>query len=224
MSKTKKTLMLVMSALLLVALSIGGTIAYLSDTKTVNNTFVVGKVNITLDEADVYEFGDDNIPAGKEHGQAIEGADRVVDNEYKIFPGHSYDKDPMVTVLAKSEACYVRTLVTVTYKEGVDADSMATTMLTWVEGLDSATWIPETDITTSKSSGYVTRTYELRYKDIVAASSSDQALKPIFTGIEIPGTLTNDQIALLEGFKIDVVAQAIQADGFDTADDAWGAF
>ena len=223
MTKTKKTLMLVMSALLLVALSIGGTIAYLSDTKTVNNTFVVGKVNIKLDEADVYEFGDE-LPEGKKHGQAIEGADRVVNNEYKIFPGHSYDKDPVVTVLAKSEACYVRTLVTVTYKEGVDADSMAATMLTWVEGLDDTTWIPEENITTSKSSGYVTRTYELRYKDIVAASSSDQPLEAIFTGIKVPGTLTNEQIALLEGFKIDVVAQAIQADGFDSADDAWGAF
>ena len=43
-------------AVLLVSLSVGATLAYLtSTTQTVKNTFTVGKVNITLDEVKVNE-------------------------------------------------------------------------------------------------------------------------------------------------------------------------
>ena len=40
----------------------------------------------------------------------------------------------------------------------------------------------------------------------------------------IPEDITNANLALLTGMEIQVVAQAIQADGFDDADAAWIAF
>ena len=53
MKKAKKALALVLCAVLLVAGSVMGTMAYLTSKDEVVNTFTVGKVGITLDEEDV---------------------------------------------------------------------------------------------------------------------------------------------------------------------------
>ena len=82
-----KPLLTLCCALLLVAAGVFGTLAYLTGTDTVNNTFTVGNVKITLDEAKVTT-----------DGTPVEGADRVKANEYHLLPGHTYTKDPTVTV------------------------------------------------------------------------------------------------------------------------------
>ena len=50
-SKLRRILLTVCSAALLVCVTVGATVAYLTSTETVTNTFTVGKVDITLDEA-----------------------------------------------------------------------------------------------------------------------------------------------------------------------------
>lgn len=92
----KKSIALVMMAVLLVAASVMGTLAFLTSTDTVTNTFTVGKVAITLDEADVDVYG-----------ALIENAARVRANEYKLIPGHEYIKDPTVHFAAGSEASWL---------------------------------------------------------------------------------------------------------------------
>ena len=82
--KKFKALLVVACALLLVAASVFGTMAYLTSTDTVTNTFTVGKVAIKLDEAKV-----------NPDGSLVENADRVKANSYKLLPGHIYNKDPM---------------------------------------------------------------------------------------------------------------------------------
>ena len=103
MNKMKKFALIAVCALLLVCVTIGATIAWLTSNDQVTNTFTVGKVAITLDEAKV-----DN--AGKEI--TGEGADRVKENEYHLLPGSSYDKDPTVHVEANSEDSYIFVQVT----------------------------------------------------------------------------------------------------------------
>ena len=77
----KKTLTLVLSLALAVAIGIGGTLAWLtSSTGPVTNTFTVGKLAITLDEAPV-----------DANGKTTTG-DRGAGNSYKLMPGHTYDK------------------------------------------------------------------------------------------------------------------------------------
>ena len=44
------------------------------------------------------------------------------------------------------------------------------------------------------------------------------------SGIKVPENLTSSQMAELGNFNIDIVANAIQADGFDSAADAWDDF
>lgn len=100
--KTKsKALLLTLCAVLLVAASVLGTMAYLTSTDTVTNTFTVGKVEIKLDEAKAHR--------GR---YPVESAAGVTENSYKLMPGNTYTKDPTVTVLKGSEDSYVRMKVT----------------------------------------------------------------------------------------------------------------
>lgn len=93
MKKTSKALLFSLCSVLLVTASVLGTMAYLTDTKEVVNTFTVGSVTITLDETDV-----DN---------STDGADRDQANQYKLIPGREYVKDPIVHVTNTSENCYL---------------------------------------------------------------------------------------------------------------------
>lgn len=92
----KKKLMTVLALVLVIALSVAGTYAYLTDSKSVKNTFTVGNVAITMDEAAVDEYG-----------VAIANTARRDANEYKLVPGHTYVKDPTIHVTQGSEQCYI---------------------------------------------------------------------------------------------------------------------
>lgn len=118
MKKMYKAMLLVLCAALLVAGSVLGTLAYLKDTKTVTNTFTVGKVEITLDEAKTDEYGV-TLTGNK--------AARVAGNEYKLIPGHTYDKDPTITVNAGSEDCWVFVKI----EDGLGAASEITINSDW---------------------------------------------------------------------------------------------
>lgn len=124
MSKTKKTLLMMVCAVMLVLVSVMGTMAYLTSTDSVTNTFTVGNVAITLDETDV-----DNSTAD---------ADRDKANAYNLLPGHKYTKDPIIHVAANSEDCYLFVKVEDEIAAIEDAKTVATQMseLGWtaVEG------------------------------------------------------------------------------------------
>lgn len=99
---TKAIVAIVAAAVMLCGM-IGGTLAWLIDkTEEVVNTFTYGDINIKLDETildregnTVDEDGDGNPDRG-ESG-----------NVYKMIPGQDITKDPVLTVKAGSEDCYV---------------------------------------------------------------------------------------------------------------------
>ena len=89
----KKKLTTVLAIVLVVALSVAGTYAYLTDkTATIKNTFTVGNVNITLTET----WNTDTNNDGKADAWKMQ-----------LIPGTSAKKDPTVTVLGGSEKCYL---------------------------------------------------------------------------------------------------------------------
>lgn len=49
-------------------------------------------------------------------------------------------------------------------------------------------------------------------------------LATLFDSVKVPEWATGDQLKALQGFEINVVAEAIQADGFENVDAAWAAF
>ena len=84
-----KIFALVLAALLLFGGVIGGTIAWLSiQTTPVVNTFTYGDISIALKETDDGD-GDPN------------------NNRYPMIPGSDIAKDPLVTVMKDSEACWL---------------------------------------------------------------------------------------------------------------------
>lgn len=108
----KKTLTVLLALVLVIAMSVAGTMAYLTSTDSVTNSFTVGNVKITLDEAPV----DTN-------GKATTG-ERVKANSYKLIPGHVYDKDPTIHVAAGSEDCWLFVKV----EDGLSAIEDSTTI------------------------------------------------------------------------------------------------
>ena len=208
----KKKLMTVLALVLVIAMSVAGTYAYLTSADTVVNTFTVGDVKIKLDEA-----------KANPDGSLVQGAARVDANSYKLLPGHTYNKDPMVTVLSGSESSYIKMTVTFTKAAELDAIFAPTgaDLTSIFNGYDSTNWIYKgnTEDTTAN-----TRTYEFWYKEAVAAPTADVALDALFDQIKAPDSLTNSDLNNLKDLKITVNAYAIQADGFATAEAAWAAF
>mgnify|MGYP004440788421 CR=1 FL=1 len=245
-AKTKtKALLMSLCAVLLVAASVLGTMAYLTDSKDVKNTFTVGNVTIKLDEAKVDEKG--NLVKNQDDTLV----DRVTQNEYKLLPGHTYVKDPTVTVLAPSVESYVR--MKVTFNKASQIIAMCTDpefaedgptgvenafplirMVKFMEA-NAAKWdgiIPDNMVDTEEmlaDAKYFdakndTLTYYFYYTKPVAAPTENVVLPTLFDKITLPEWVTGDQLKALQGFEINVVAEAIQADGFENADDAWAAF
>ena len=72
-----------------------------------------------------------------------------------------------------------------------------------------------------------TLTYYFYYTEPVAAPAADVKdvkLATLFDSIKVPEWATGDQLKALQGFEINVVAEAIQADGFENVDAAWAVF
>lgn len=209
----KKKILVACLCVALAVLTIAGTtLAYLTSQDTVTNTFTVGNVQIKLDEA-----------AANPDGSLVPNATRVKANSYKLIPGHTYAKDPMVTVLKGSESSYIK--MTVTFTEAAELDAIfapnGAPLTSIFNGYDSANWIYKgnTEDTTKN-----TRTYEFWYKETVAAPDANVALDALFDSITVPGTITNAQLATIKDMTITVNAFAIQADGFANAEAAWAAY
>lgn len=209
MKKTKAILM-ALCAVLLVAASVMGTLAYLTSTDTVTNTFTVGKVAITLDEAPV-----------DANGQKTNGPRRT-SNEYHLLPGHRYDKDPTVHVAADSEDCYLFVKVV---NEIADIEA-PTTIANQMTANGWAVVDPVKGI-------YV---YGPAADPTPVSAGQD---KKVFDNFTILGTVTNDQLAggavdpsIPDGVttpnygeaEVIVTAYAVQKDGFETKTPAqiWG--
>lgn len=194
MKTRSKALLLTLCAVLLVTASMLGTMAYLTSTASVKNTFTVGSVAITLDETDV-----DNSTADADRDQA---------NSYKLLPGHTYTKDPIVHVDSTSEDCYlfVKVANEITAIEGEPTVAAQMTEKGWV-AVDGAAGV------------YV---YTQNSTPAVVAGDSNVT---VFDNFTISGTVDNATLATYNNKTITVTAYAIQADGFEgkNASEIWTA-
>lgn len=212
---TKKRFVAILLCVTLVALAaIGATFAYLTDTKTVNNTFTMGNVAIKLDETNV------NDPTG----------DRVTSNAYSVYPGAVVTKDPIVHNTGKN-AAYIRATVNVSnwmnlcaayyhdfkYTFGQEGYKAALNLLVGELGEGwSVVGVTAGDTFTI---GQFDAKFILKYDGKLAAGADTTAM---FQTVTIPAGIDNANTESFSGVK--VVAQAIQADGFDTWEAAFAAY
>ena len=217
----KKIVSLCLAAVLVVMAIAGATVAYFTDTKTADNTFTMGNVKITLDETDVTN------PQG----------DRVTSNTYGIadvYPGATLTKDPVVHNTGKNPA-FIRAIVTI--ENGMN----------WLGIYNDNVWTaPQEDafnalINNTLGEGWelVDIAYDmsgpnhptsdfvdtLKYTGTLAAGADTTAM---FSQVKIPEKITGNDVTTRisqDGeFHINVVAQAIQANGFDTWENAFAAY
>ena len=215
----KKIIVALCLCVALAVVAIGGaTLAYFTDTKTANNTFTMGDVKITLDETDVTN---------------PEGA-RVTSNTYDVYPGAVVTKDPIVHNVGKNGA-YIRAIVTVEngmnwlglYNENVWTAPQEAAFNAMINNTLGTGW-ELVDIAYDMSGpNHPTSDFvaTLKYTSVLAPNADTTAM---FSQIAFPAKMTeNDvttRIAQNGNFGINVVAQAIQIDGFDTWEAAFAAF
>ena len=190
----KKTLTVLLALVLVIAMSVAGTMAYLTSTATVTNTFTVGNVTITMDETDV----DDSTP----------NKDRDTANKYKLIPGMTYTKDPIVHVDSKSEDCYLFVKV-VNEITAIEGETTVAAQMT-AKGWGAVDGVPDVYVYTQNSAPAV-----------VTGGSN----VTVFENFTISGTVDNATLAAYNNKTITVTAYAIQADGFEgkTASQIWKA-
>ena len=194
MKKLKKALLLLLCMVLAVGGSILGTLAYLTDTETVTNTFSVGDIRIALDEAKVTP---DGVP--------VQGADRVQANEYHLLPGLTYTKDPVLTVEGGSEACYIYIRV----DNGIQALETAgdTSIAAQIE---KNGW--------EKLDGVENVYYKTH------SQSAADTKYATFESFTIDGDkVDNTMLSTYQGATVTVTGYAVQKDGFGSAKAAWDA-
>lgn len=192
--KSKKPLAIAASLALVAVLAVGATVAWLTaKTDTVTNTFTVGDINITLTETGAT----DNAKS------------------YDFVPGDTLEKDPKVTVVANSEACYLFVRVT-------DANNTATGLtgkvINWTvrEGADGWTpvpnhdgfWYREVDATTADVSFYVLAAGETKTVD-----GETTVINPNGQ-VTVNENVTKEMVSELKGAtpQIKITAAAIQKD------------
>ena len=212
---TKKRFVAILLCVTLVALAaIGATFAYLTDTKSVNNTFTMGNVKITLDETDIKN------PSGT----------RVTSNEYNVYPGAVVTKDPIVHNVG-ANAAYIRATVNVSnwmnlcaayypdfkYTFGQEGYKAALNLL--VGELGKGWSVVGVEAGDTFTIGQFDAKFILKYDGKLAANADTTAM---FQTVTIPTGIDNVNADSFSG--VTVVAQAIQADGFANAEAAWAAF
>ena len=214
---TKKRFVAILLCVTLVALAaIGATFAYLTDTKTVDNTFTMGNVTIKLDETNV------NDPTG----------DRVTSNAYHVYPGAVVKKDPIVHNVG-ANAAYIRATVNVSnwmnlcaayypdfkYTFGQEGYKAALNLL--VGELGEGWSVVGVEAGDTFTIGQFDAKFILKYDGALAAGADTAAM---FQTVTIPAGIDNASADAGSFSSVKVVAQAIQADGFDTWEAAFAAY
>lgn len=198
MKATKKVLLLSLCAILLAAASALGTLAYLTDTDQVENTFTVGSVAMSLDESDVKPDG------------TLDTAERVKENAYLLLPGHTYIKDPVVHMDEESEDCWVFVKV----ENGIDA----------YEAETSADYTDILGQIAANGWSGLEGAANVYYKPYT--KGQDDADLEVFEEFKIDGmanTVAGWDDITPQTTVINVTGYAVQKDGFATAKAAWEA-
>lgn len=188
-SKTNRTVSIKIAALiaaivLAIGCTAGGTVAWLvSKPNAITNVFTVGNINAELTETAKTET-----------------------TEFKIVPGVDIDKDPVATVKANSEDCYLFVKLT---EENWPTFTEAGSTTRKVEYKIAEGW-------TELEKG-------VYYREVAKNDAADQTF-PVLQGdkVTVSSTLTKENADAITGTpKLTVAVYAVQKEGMDSAGKAW---
>ena len=251
----KKTIAIVMLVVLVAAVSVLGTLAYLTDTKTAKNTFTVGNVKIELLESSLHREN-----AGVANGQTstselwsnvpkegtgntskykagdtfytdaqieADAAKYECDN-VKLNPGQSYHKMPYVKNTGVNNA-YIR--IRVMFPADLDTAILNSSMYTTTALNNKEFTMAYDNSGTVDRDGIKYNVYTFTRIDPLAAG--ELTYWNVWGTVHMDADVTNEKLDSFFGegkpyadgtFPVLVEADAIQADGFANAAEAWEAF
>lgn len=187
-SKTNRTVSIKIAALiaaivLVIGCTAGGTVAWLvSKPNAITNVFTVGNINATLTETKT---------------------------EFKIVPGVVIAKDPVATVTANSEDCYLFVKLTEenwpTFTEATEAGS--TTRKVEYKIADGWTKLED----------------GVYYREVLKKDTENRAFHVLQDDqVTVSSTLTKKEANAITGTpKLTVAVYAVQKEGMASAADAW---
>lgn len=184
-NKTNRTVSIKIAALiaaivLVIGCTAGGTVAWLvSKPKPIVNVFTVGNINATLTETA---------------------------KEFKIVPGVDITKDPVATVKANSEDCYLFVQLT---EENWPAftEAGSTTRKVKYEIADGWTKLED----------------GVYYREVLKKDTENRAFHVLKNDqVTVSNTLTKENVDAITGTpKLTVAVYAVQKEGMGSAADAW---
>lgn len=173
----KKSFVMVLALVLVFAVAVGGVVAWLTDkTGSVVNTFTVGDINITLTESPNLDL--------------------------KMVPGNTIAKDPKVTVVGGSEACYLFVKV------------------------DKANWNDKLTYTIENKNGwtfYKTEGDTTYYYQKVNATGAEATVIPVLDGnvVNVSTELAKGEITAANQPTLTFTAAAVQQENITTVEAAF---
>ena len=186
-NKTNRTVSIKIAALiaaivLVIGCTAGGTVAWLvSKPDPIVNVFTVGNINATLTETK---------------------------NEFKIVPGVNITKNPIATVKAKSEDCYLFVQLTeANWPTFTEADNTTRKLKYEIEDgwikLESADGV--------------------YYREVAKNDTEDQSFHVLKNDqVTVSNTLTKENADAIAGTpKLTVAVYAVQKEGMGSAAEAW---
>lgn len=210
----KKTIAIIALVVLVAVASVLGTLAYLTSTAKVENTFTMGDVKIKLDETDVKD------PKGE----------RVTKNDYEVYPGAVVTKDPIVHNVGKNGA-YIRATVNVSnwmnlvadyypnFKETFPNEGYKAALNLLVGELGEGWSVVGVEAGDVFTIGWFDAKFILKYDGVLEGGKDTTAM---FQTVTIPAGIDNANTESFNSVKVE--AQAMQANGFDDWEAAFAAF
>lgn len=236
MTRRKKIITGTLCIALITSLSIGGTLAFLTDTEEVTNHFSVGDLDITIDEPEWDDEGTPDDDGGTPDDPSDDTPGTPGDGE-NLVPGDTREKDPTITAVTGNS--YMRVILTIQDKDGKaitdkkrlnyildtvyyanpvlsEDSSYSLTDLSKYNTINS-----DFTLVTDKSSSNtnITGVYYYNYNKILEEGNSVK----LFTNIVIPTDWNQTHLATLGEYQIEIYAQAIQADNFKNSTEAFDA-
>ena len=207
--KLAKIAALSMAAVSLVLVTVLVTVAFLTSSSKVENTFTVGDVAIRMSESPVDANGQ-KVP---------DSTKNIYGNQYRLIPGKSYCKDPSVFVEGNKEKAYLF----VTISNGISEIETEVEADTMVGQMKAKGW---KEITTQEGTVYVYAkdVQADKYATQVGGVQQEQEISVFDSFTLKPNAELTEQYS---NAKVTLYAYAIQADTFENTEDgvleAWNA-
>ena len=210
----KKRIVTIALVVALLATCFAGTYAYLMDSESQVNTFTTGKVYITLDEVVVEKDEETgNLVPKIEDEKEVRTSEN---QEYKLFPGMTVDKDPTITLDEGSEDAWIAAKITLEKYDCYD-DGLLRGGIFHVEPVAEGERLYE--VVADEKNGTENHPNYVYYIYVTKPMVAKESIV-LFEELWIPFSWDNDDMKALDEMKIQVEAYGVQANGFATCQEA----